>query len=59
MPPVLRADPYAGYSFLMTVNGVSDDGQATAGSFTEISGIEAEIGVIEYRTGSEATTSSS
>jgi phage tail-like protein len=56
MPPVLRADPYAGYSFLMTVNGVSDDGQATAGSFTEISGIEAEIGMIEYRTGSEANT---
>jgi len=56
MPPVLRADPYSGYSFLMTVNGVSDDGQATAGRFSEISGIEAEIGVIEHRTGAEPNT---
>jgi phage tail-like protein len=56
MPPVIRPDPYAGYSFLMTVNGVSDDGSATAGSFSEISGIEVEIAPIEYRNGSELNT---
>jgi phage tail-like protein len=56
MPPVIRPDPYAGYSFLMTVNGVSDDGSATAGSFSEISGIEVEITPIEYRNGSEPNT---
>lgn len=56
MPPVIRPDPYASYSFLMTVNGVSDDGSATAGSFSEISGIEVEITPIEYRNGSEPNT---
>jgi len=56
MPPVIRPDPYAGYSFLMTVNGVSDDGSATAGSFSEISGIEVEVAPIEYRNGSEPNT---
>ena len=53
MPTKVRADPYAGYSFLLTIAGISDDGKATSGSFSEISGIEAEIGVIEYRNGSE------
>ena len=56
MAPVKRPDPYAGYSFLMTINGVSDDGSATAGSFSEISGIEVDITPIEYRNGSEANT---
>jgi phage tail-like protein len=56
MPPVIRPDPYASYSFLMTINGVSDDGSQAAGSFSEISGIETEIAVIEHRNGSEPNT---
>lgn len=56
MPPVIRPDPYAGYSFLMTIDGVSDDGSTTAGSFSEISGIEVEMTPIEYRNGSEPNT---
>ena len=56
MPPVKRADPYAGYSFLMTIKTISPDGTATAGSFSEITGIEVEIPPIEYRNGSEPNT---
>jgi phage tail-like protein len=56
MPAVRRDDPYAGYNFLVTVNGVSDDGQAVSGSFMEVSGLEVEVTPIEYRHGSEGTT---
>lgn len=56
MPPVERPDPYAAYNFLVTVNGVSNDGTAVAGSFTEVSGLEFEISPIEYRNGSEPAT---
>jgi phage tail-like protein len=56
MPPVVREDPYAGYNFLVTVNGISDDGNAVSGSFTECSGLEAEVAAIEYRNGSEDIT---
>lgn len=56
MPPVIREDPYGGYNFLVTVNGVSDDGQAVKGSFTEASGLETEVAPIEYRNGSEDIT---
>jgi phage tail-like protein len=54
--PVRRDDPYGGYNFLITVNGVSDDGEAVAGSFSEIMGLEVEVAPIEYRNGSEGTT---
>ena len=56
MPPIVRPDPYATYNFLVTVNGVSDDGQAVAGSFKEVSGLKLEIPAIEYRNGSEDIT---
>jgi phage tail-like protein len=56
MPPVIRPDPYAGYSFLMTVNGVSDDGSATAASFSEITLGAVTAAVITYRNGSEPPT---
>ena len=56
MPPVTRPDPYGGYNFQVTVNGVSDDGTAVKGSFTEASGLEVEISPIEYRNGSEDIT---
>jgi phage tail-like protein len=54
--PVIREDPYGGYNFLITVTGVSDDGTAVKGSFSEISGLETELSPIEYRNGSEDIT---
>ncbi len=54
--PVIREDPYGGYNFLVTVTGVSDDGNAVKGSFSEISGLEVELAPIEYRNGSEDIT---
>lgn len=56
MPPVFREDPYPAYNFLVTVNGVSDDGEAVRGSFSEVSGLGVEITPIEYRNGSEDIT---
>jgi len=56
MPPKYRDDPYSGYNFLVTVNGVSDDGTAVKGSFNEASGLETEVPAIEYRNGSEDIT---
>lgn len=46
-----RDDPYAGYNFLVTIPGIGDDGLRAA--FSEVSGLEARLEVIEYRTGSE------
>jgi phage tail-like protein len=51
--PVFREDPYGAYNFLVTVTGVSDDGTAVKGSFSEISGLEVELSPIDYRTGSD------
>ena len=56
MPPVYRDDPYPGYNFLVTINGVSDDGGSVQGSFSEVSGLGVEITPIEYRNGSEDIT---
>jgi len=56
MPPTYRDDPYGGYNFVVTVNGVSNDGQAVRGSFMEASGLETEVSPIEYRNGSEDIT---
>jgi len=56
MPPVFRADPYSAYNFEVVVTGISDDGKAVKGSFMEVSGLEVEVALIEYRNGSENTT---
>ena len=53
MPPVFREDPYGGFNFEVIVAGVSDDGQAVKGSFSEASGLEVELTPIEYRNGGE------
>ena len=53
MPPVFRNDPYPVYNFEVVVNGISDDGASVRGSFSEVSGLETEVSVIEYRNGSE------
>jgi phage tail-like protein len=56
MPPVFREDPYAGYNFEVIIKGISDDGTAVKGSFSEVSGLDVEVPPIEYRTGSEDIT---
>ncbi len=56
MPPVIRDDPYAAYNFQVIVTGVSDDGNAVSGSFSEVTGLEVEVPPIEYRNGSEDIT---
>jgi phage tail-like protein len=56
MPPTRRNDPYPGFNFQVIVTGVSDDGAAVSGAFTEITGLEVEVKPIEYRTGNEAIT---
>jgi phage tail-like protein len=56
MPPVFRPDPYPSSSFEVVINGISDDGRSVRGSFAEVSGLDVEIAVIDYRTGGEDTT---
>jgi phage tail-like protein len=56
MPAKYRDDPYGGYNFEILINGISDDGTAVRGSFSEASGLEAEIQPIEYRNGAEDIT---
>jgi len=56
MPPVTRADPYPAYNFQVIVTGVSNDGKAVSGSFSEASGLEVEVPPILYRNGSEDIT---
>lgn len=56
MPTVIRDDPYPGYNFQVIITGVSNDGKAVSGSFSEASGLEVEVPPIEYRNGSESNT---
>jgi phage tail-like protein len=56
MPPTFRNDPYGCYNFEVVVTGISDDGKVVKGSFSEVSGLEIEMSVIEYRNGSEDIT---
>lgn len=56
MPPVTRPDPYSAFNFEVQLTGVSDDGTAVKGSFSECSGLEVDVGPIEYRNGSEDIT---
>jgi len=48
-----RDDPYPGYSFRIEVTGVSPDGAAVKGSFSEAGGLEVSVDPIDYRNGSE------
>ncbi len=56
MPLKYRDDPYGGFNFEILVNGISDDGTAVKGSFSEASGLEVDIQPIEYRNGTEDIT---
>jgi len=54
--PIERTDPYASNNFHLIVNGVTDEGDAVSCAFNEITGLEAELHVIEYRNGNEDRT---
>ena len=56
MPAVYRDDPYGSYNFIVEITGISSDGKAVKGSFSEVSGLDVEITPIEYRNGSEDIT---
>jgi phage tail-like protein len=56
MPPVFREDPYASHQFEVVITGISDDGTAVKGSFSECTGLDVSIDPIEYRNGSEDFT---
>ncbi len=47
MPAPQRDDPFKGFNFLVEVDGVA------RAAFSEVSGLESETAVIEYRAGSE------
>jgi len=51
--PTVRPYPYGGFNFLVTVEGISPDDQAVGGTFTEVSGLTATVGMIKYRTGAD------
>lgn len=53
MPPTYREDPYGAFNFQVVVKGIADDGTSVRGGFAEVSGLEVEIGVIEYRNGNQ------
>lgn len=44
---VKRDDPYAAFNYLIEIGGI------TAGGFSEVSGIDAEVEPVEYRNGDE------
>jgi phage tail-like protein len=56
MPPVTRNDPYPGHNFQVVITGISPDGSAVSGAFSEITGLEIEVHPIEYRNGNEGLT---
>jgi phage tail-like protein len=56
MPTVIRNDPYPGHNFQVEVNGVSDDGSAVSGAFSEVSGLEITIEAIPYSAGNDDFT---
>ena len=52
MPAPTRSDPFKDYSFLLEIDNVP------SAAFSDVSGLAAEAEVIEYREGSDKTTSS-
>jgi phage tail-like protein len=50
MASTQRDDPYKGFNFRVEIDGV------TVAAFSEVSGLESETAVIEYRTGAESNT---
>lgn len=50
-PPIVRANPYAAFNFLVTLTGPQPP--TTIGAFMEVSGLDGENAVMEYREGSD------
>jgi phage tail-like protein len=50
MAPPQREDPYKAFNFLVEIDGIARAG------FSEVSGLESETQVIEYRAGGESNT---
>jgi phage tail-like protein len=48
MPPSGRIDPFAGFNFLVEIDGVT-----TAG-FTSVSGLTSEVDVVSFREGASS-----
>ena len=48
-----RTDPYKNFNFLVTIDGISGSEAGVQGAFSEVSGLETEIEVIEYRSGAD------
>ncbi len=48
MPPAGRVDPYRKFNFIVEIDGIQ------AAAFAEVSGLESETAVVEYRTGADA-----
>jgi len=47
MPPPQRNDPFKAFNFLVEIEGIAQ------AAFSEVSGLESETAVIEYRAGAE------
>jgi len=47
MPPPTRVDPFSSRNFRVEIDGI------VASNFLEVSGIEADVAVVEYRTGGD------
>lgn len=54
--PQGHPDPYGAFNFQVVINGILDDGSDAKAGFMEVSGLEIDVQVIEYRTGGEAAT---
>jgi phage tail-like protein len=52
MPATTRIDPFRNYSFIVEIDGIASS------AFKSVSGLAAEVEVIEYREGSDTLTSS-
>jgi phage tail-like protein len=50
MPAPARKDPFKNYSFLVEIDGIAK------AAFSEVSGLSGSLEVIEYREGSDVTT---
>ena len=54
-PQAKERYPYPSYNFVVSVTNV-DDGTTVSGAFSEVSGLQVEVGAIEYRDGMDDTT---
>src|SRR3546814_3541791 len=51
-----RNDPYSGFNFLIEITDVYPKGSDIVAGFSEVSGLDTETDLIEYRNGNEEIT---